>query len=57
MTPWSELDLSSDDPMVEEDDFDDWDNDDDEEGPDELEFGEEELGEWGDGDADEAMGW
>lgn len=54
MTPWSESELESDDPMVEDEDFeDDWDD----EGPDELEFGEERSGDWGDDDADEAAGW
>jgi len=56
MTPWSETDLSSDDPTIEDDDFDDWD-DEDEEGPDELEFGEDNLGHWGEDDADEGTGW
>ena len=57
MTSWGEAELDSDDPLVEDDDFeDDWD-DEDEEGPDELEFGEEKLGEWGDDDADEGTGW
>jgi hypothetical protein len=54
MTSWSESELDSDDPMVEDDDFeDDWDD----EGPDELEFGEERSGDWGDDDSDEAAGW
>jgi len=56
MTPLSNSELESDDPLVEDDDFDDWDDDDDE-GPDELEFGEGKVGDWGDDDSDGAMGW
>ena len=56
MTPFSEFELDSDDPVVEDDDFDDWDDDEDE-GPDELEFGEEKVGDWDDDEPGEAMGW
>jgi len=63
VTPWSEIALDPDDPVVEDEDDeeDDWG---DAEGPDELEFedrdedGEEEHVGWvGDDDADEAVGW
>ena len=47
MTSWSESELDSDNPMVNDDNFDDDDWDDDE-GPDELEFGEEKSGNWSD---------
>jgi hypothetical protein len=57
MTPWSETDLDSEDPAVEDDDFDDWDDDIDEEGPDELEFGEDESSSWMEDDAEETTGW
>ena len=56
MDVWIESDLDTDDPSL-----DDWDDEDDgwddDEGPDELEFGEEKSGGWGDDDADEGTGW